>query len=186
MQGQADITRLLNAWSHGDEAAGEELAPLVYEHLRARAHHLFRGEKAQDILQPTALVHEAFARLAGVDVTWQDRAHFLALASRMMRRLLINEANARLADKRGGAAVRVALVDDNLPTPEQDANVLALSEAITKLANVKPAQAQLIELRYFGGLSIRELEEVTGRSSSSLGRDLRFARAWLRAELTAD
>jgi RNA polymerase sigma factor (TIGR02999 family) len=181
-----EITALLNAWSRGDHAAADRLTPLIYEELRATARRLFRSEPDGHTLQPTALVHEAFARLVDVEITWADRAHFYALAARMMRRLLINQAQARRAAKRGGDAIRVTLIDDVAPASDVDADVLALSEALAKLEALDPPKAELIEMRYFGGLSIRELEAVTGRSSSSLGRDLRFARAWLKQQLSAD
>ena len=181
-----EITALLNDWSRGDRAAADRLAPLIYDELRTVARRLFRSEPDGHTLQPTALVHEAFAKLIDVEITWMDRAHFYALAARMMRRLLINKAHARRAEKRGGDAIRVTFADEYAPAPGVDTDVLALSEALAKLEALDPPKAELIEMRYFGGLSIRELETVTGRSSSSLGRDLRFARAWLKQQLDAE
>lgn len=179
------ITQLLNSWSEGDSDAGEALTPLVYDELHKLAQRLFRTESEQHTLQPTALVHEAYARLVDVDVSWQNRAHFFALAARMMRRLLINHAKARKAAKRGGSAVRIPLDDEVHGTsPDTEAELLELNDAIAGLAKVDPRKAELIELQYFGGLTLREMEAVTGMSQSTLDRHLRLARAWLKDALT--
>lgn len=184
MSGQGDITRLLNKWASGDKQAGNALTPLVYDELHRIAARIFRSERSGHTLQPTALVHEAYANLVGVDVSWQDRAHFFSLAARMMRRLLVNHANARNAAKRGGGTIRVTLTDDSAAAPGTDIAVLNLDEALTKLAEIDERKAELIQLQYFGGLSFKEMEEVTGLSSSTLDRDLRFARAWLKDQLS--
>lgn len=183
MQERQDVTRLLNAWSGGDHDAGEALTPIVYDELRRLARRLFAGENQGHTLQPTALVHEAYAKLVGVDVTWQDRSHFYALAARMMRRLLVNHARARNAEKRGGAAQPVTLEESRLAAGDADADLLELDEALAKLADIDARKAELVELQYFGGLSFREMEEVTGLSSSTIDRDLRMARAWLKDQL---
>jgi RNA polymerase sigma factor (TIGR02999 family) len=184
MTAGGEITRLLNKWADGDEGAGDALTPLVYDELRRLAARIFRSERSGHTLQPTALVHEAYARLVDVEVSWQDRAHFYSLAARMMRRLLVNHANARNAQKRGAGAVRVTLNESRTPGPDADADLLELDEALTALAEIDARKAELIQLQYFGGLSFREMEEVTGLSSSTLDRDLRLARAWLKDQLS--
>lgn len=176
-----DITRLLHEWTDGSEAAGNQLAPLVYDELHRMANRLFRRERAGHTLQPTVLVNDLFANLVGVDIDWQDRAHFYALAARMMRRLLVNHANARRAEKRGGDAVKVTLDEGSIGG---EADLLDIEEALQSLAAIDERKANLIELQYFGGLTFREMEEVTGLSSSSIDRDLRLARAWLKDALT--
>jgi len=178
MGSPGDITRLLHRWSAGDTGAGDELSPLIYDELRRISKRLFRGERQGHTLQATALVHEAYAKLVDVDVAWQDRAHFFSLAARMMRRLLVNHATGRNAQKRGGDLLRVTM--DEATIGASNPEMLELDEALTALAEVDAQKAELIELQYFGGLSFREMEEVTGRSSSSLDRDLRLARAWLK------
>ena len=180
-----DVTRLLNRWTEGDAAAGEALAPMVYDELRRVARRVFAGESAGHTLQATALVHEAFAKLIDVDVTWQDRAHFYALSARMMRRLLVNHANARLAEKRGGGDVKVTLDPSELGGGS-DAEFMQVHEALNALAEIDARKAELIELQYFGGLTFKEMGQVTGLSSSTLDRDLRMARAWLKDYLARD
>ncbi len=178
-----EITGLLNEWGNGDAKAGDALTPLVYDELHRCAARLFRGENAGHTLQPTALVHEAYAKLVNVDISWQDRAHFFALAARMMKRLLINHANARRAAKRGGEDIQVTLEDGNTPAENVDAMLLDLTDALASLTEFDARKAQLIELQYFGGLSVKEMEAVTGLSSATIGRELRFARAWLKDQL---
>ena len=184
MDAPGDVTQLLNQWAGGDEQAGEALTPLVYDELHKIAARLFRSERSGHTLQPTALVHEAYANLVGADISWQDRAHFYSLAARMMRRLLVNHANAKNAAKRGGGAVRVTLDESRTPAADESAELLDLDEALTRLAELDERKAELIQLQYFGGLSFKEMEEVTGLSSSTLDRDLRFARAWLKDQLS--
>ncbi|MCH9695200.1 MAG: sigma-70 family RNA polymerase sigma factor [Gammaproteobacteria bacterium] len=176
------ITQLLNQWSSGDKDAEAALTPIVYDELMRMAKRLFRSENSGHTLQPTALVHEAFVKLIDVDVDWQDRAHFYSLAARMMRRLLVNHANARRAEKRGGGAVKVTLDEANVGA-DAEADLLNLEEALQGLAALDERKANLIELQYFGGLSFREMEAVTGLSSSTIDRDLRLARAWLKDAL---
>ena len=184
MDAPGDVTQLLNQWAGGDEQAGEALTPLVYDELHKIAARLFRSERSGHTLQPTALVHEAYANLVGADISWQGRAHFYSLAARMMRRLLVNHANAKNAAKRGGGAVRVTLDESRTPAADDSAELLDLDEALTRLAEMDERKAELIQLQYFGGLSFKEMEEVTGLSSSTLDRDLRFARAWLKDQLS--
>jgi len=179
-----EITQLLNKWQGGDKQAGDALTPLIYDELHKLAGRIFRSEKNGHTLQPTALVHEVYAKLVDVEVSWQDRAHFFSLTARMMRRLLVNHANAKNAAKRGGGAIRVTLDESKTPAVDADADLLDLDDALTGLTKVDPRKAELIELQYFGGLSFREMEEVTGLSSSTLDRDLRLARAWLKDRLS--
>jgi RNA polymerase sigma factor (TIGR02999 family) len=145
---------------------------------------VFRSEAKDHTLQPTALVHEAFAKLVGVEVSWQDRAHFFSLAARMMRRLLVNHVNAKRAAKRGGNPIRVTLHESVIPGNDPTAELLDLDQALEALAKIDARKVELVQLRYFGGLSYREMGEVTGLSSSTLDRDLRFARAWLKEHLS--
>ena len=185
MSDDADITRLLHAWSAGDAQALEALTPLIYDELHRLARRVFAGERAGHTLQPTALVNEAYAQLMKAEVDWQDRAHFYALSSRLMRRLLVNYAVARNTDKRGGKAVNVTLNEAVDVAPDSEVEFLRLDEALSRLAEIDERKARLIELQYFGGLSFREMEAVTGLSSSTIDRHLRTARAWLKAELSA-
>jgi RNA polymerase sigma factor (TIGR02999 family) len=180
MNDRPDITQLLNLWRDGDQEAADALTPMVYDELQSLARRLFRSERKSHTLQPTALVHEAYSRLVNVDVTWQDRAHFYAIAARMMRRLLVNHANARNAVKRGGHAIRVTLDESGAAGKDPDADLLALEEGLQQLAELDRRKSELVELQYFGGLTFREMEAVTGLSSSTLDRELRMARAWLK------
>ncbi|MEZ5895148.1 MAG: sigma-70 family RNA polymerase sigma factor [Parvularculaceae bacterium] len=184
MDSRIEITGLLNDWGKGDAGAGEALTPLVYDELHRCAERLFRGERPGHTLQPTALVHEAYARLVYVDVSWRDRAHFYALAARMMKRLLINHANARLAAKRGGDAVHVTLNEEQAACI--DAPLIELTDALAELEATDARKAELIELKYFGGLTTEEIAAVTGLSVATIGRDLRFARAWLKDKLSGE
>ena len=146
MTSSPELTGLLKNWSKVDPAAGDALTPLIYEELHKRAARLFRGENPAHTLQPTALVHEAFAKLIDVDVVWKDRAHYYALAARMMKRLLINHANARLAAKRGGDVVRVALIDEQMPGTDTDGDLLDLAEALKKPAEQDSRKAEGVEV----------------------------------------
>lgn len=175
-----DITRLLGEWREGDDEAEEALVPLVYDELLRQARRLMAGERAGHTIQPTALVHDAYLKLRGSDVDWADRTHFFALSARLMRRLLVNHANARAAKKRGGDDVRVTLDEGVVGAGDTDLAILELDEALEALRKIDPEKAQLVELQYFGGLSVVEMEEFTGLSSATIGRHLRFARAWIR------
>lgn len=181
---QANVTRLLRAWSDGDADALDALTPLVYEELRRLARRTFRGERAGHTLQPTALVNEAFVRLAGSDVAWQDRKHFYALAARMMRRILVSHATARSASKRGGGEIRVTLDESAVGGAVPDDRLLDLDAAVSRLATLDPRQADLVELNVFSGLTFEEMASVTGLSTSTIDRELRLAKAWIKRELT--
>ncbi len=178
-----EITELLQHRSRGEPSDADALSAMVYEELQRIARRIFRSERTSHTLQPTALVHEAYVRLVDVDVSWRDRAHFYALAARMMRRLLINHAEKRNAEKRGGHEVRITLDESATPANEPDIALLELNEALNQLSSFDPRKAELIELQYFGGLSTEEMAQTVGISTSSVGRDLRFARAWLRDHL---
>jgi RNA polymerase sigma-70 factor, ECF subfamily len=187
----AEITRLLKAWGGGDAAALDRLTPLVYERLHRMARGYMRNERPGHTLQATALVNEAFLRLADArDLGWTDRAHFFAVCARVMRRILVDAARSRGAIKRGGQADRAehstAINLDDLPTPDTElsAQVCALDEALTALARIDPRRAQVIELRFFGGLSVEETGHVLHVSPQTVMRDWRLARAWLARELS--
>lgn len=180
MSGANDITQLLNRWAGGDDGARDAVAPLIYDELKRIARNVFRGESARQTLQPTALVHEAYEKLVGVDVEWQDRGHFFALAARMMRRLLVNHANSRVAQKRGGGALRVTLNDAVHGVPDAEEDVLALDEALNRLAEQDARKATVLELHYFGGLTQPEIGDVLETSESTVRREFKLARIWLK------
>jgi RNA polymerase sigma factor (TIGR02999 family) len=186
----AEITTLLRAWSEGDAAALDRLTPLVYEELRRLAHTYIQRERAGNTLQATALVNEAYMRLVDVNgIDWQDRAHFLAIAARIMRRVLIEAARARAAVKRGGGMVRVdhstAVDFDQLPATRSDraAELCALEDALNALSELDARRAQVVELRFFGGLTVEETVHVLHVSPQTVMRDWKLARAWLAREL---
>jgi RNA polymerase sigma factor (TIGR02999 family) len=166
-------------------AAVDEIVPLVYDELRLLARAYLRRERTGHTLQPTALVHEAYLRLVEQHgINCQNRAHFLALAATMMRRILVNHAHARHAAKRGGGLRTVTLDSASAPTPGgRQVDVLLLNDALEKLAAVDAVKARVVELRYFGGLSVDEVSEIVGRSRASVERDWTFARAWLYTHL---
>jgi RNA polymerase sigma factor (TIGR02999 family) len=180
------ITQLLIAWSDGRHEALEDLVPLVYEDLRRIAVGYMQREPAGHALQPTALVHEAYVRLIDQrQVKWRNRAHFFGMAAGMMRRILVDQARLRRAEKRGGKWERVTLVDDELAVEGPDAvDVLALHESLERLKAFDPQQERIVELRYFGGLTIEEAAEVVGISAATVVREWTIAKAWLRADLS--
>ena len=182
----ADVTALLLAWGAGDGSAAERLLPAVYDELRRQAERAMRRE-GEHTLQATALVHEAYLRLVDQRrVEWRNRAHFFGIAAQMMRRVLVDHARARLSHKRGGGAQVVMLSDADVATPSGDADaldVLALHEALERLAALDADQARVVELRYFGGLSIEETAEALSVSPATVKREWAVARAWLRREL---
>jgi len=180
------ITQLLIAWSDGRREALENLVPLVYEDLRSMAARYMQREPAGHALQPTALVHEAYMRLIDQrQVKWRNRAHFFGVAAGMMRRILVDQARLRRAEKRGGGWERVTLVGDEVAVdgPNQ-VDVLALRESLERLAAFDPQQERIVELRYFGGLTIEEAAEVVGISEVTVVREWTIAKAWLRADLS--
>ena len=185
----AEITRLLKAWGRGDSAALDRLTPLVYEQLRRIARSYMRNERPGHTLQATALVNEAFLRLVDArDLNWTDRSHFFALCARVMRRILVDAARSRAATKRGGQVDRVehstAINLDDLPSPRAlSTQVCALDEALNALERIDPRRAQVIELRFFGGLTVEETGQVLQVSPQTVMRDWKLARAWLAREL---
>jgi RNA polymerase sigma factor (TIGR02999 family) len=179
----AGVTQLLNRWVEGDEAALERVTPMVYDELRRIARVVFSRERAGHTLQPTALVHEAYSKLIEVDATWQDRAHFYALAARMMRRLLVNHAKARNAGKRGGDALRITLQEEAVGAADINEDVLALDEALAELATFDERKAIVLEAHYFGGLTQPETAAVLNISESTVRREERVAKAWMRKRL---
>jgi RNA polymerase sigma factor (TIGR02999 family) len=174
------VSGLLRAWGNGDVEAREKLMPLVYAELRRRAAAYLNRERKDHTLQPTALVHEAYLRLIGQQrVVWQNRAHFLAVAAQTMRRILVDHARGRGRDRRFGGAIRVPL-DERLKTATPtDCDMLLLDQALCELAALDPRQAQIVELRYFGGLAEREIASVLGVSRSTVTREWVIAKGWL-------
>jgi len=178
------ITRLLNAWQDGDAAARDRLFVVVYDELRRRASAQLRRERQGHTLRPTALVHEAYLRLMGQDrAKWQNRSQFFAIASEMMRRVLVDHARERKADKRGGAAVRVALAEDVAATDAREVDLIALDSALDELAAMDPRQGRVVEMRFFGGLDTAQIADVLDVSRATVDRDWRFARTWLYRRL---
>ena len=187
----AEITRLLRAWGRGDPAALDRLTPLVYEQLRRMARRYMRNERLGHTLQATALVNEVFLRLVDSrSLDWADRAHFFAVCARVMRRILVDAARSRAAIKRGGQADRAehstAIDLDRLPNPasKMSAQICALDEALNTLAQIDPRRAHVIELRFFGGLTVEETAQVLQVSPQTVMREWRLARAWLARELS--
>jgi RNA polymerase sigma factor (TIGR02999 family) len=177
------VTRLLQAWRDGDELAADSLMRLVYDELHVIADARMRREAPDHTLRSTALVHEAYLRLAGAGVSWTDRKHFFAAAARAMRRVLTDHARARQREKRGGGLDRVTLA--NLPAPEagDTLDLVALDEAVEALAVQDPRKASAVELHYYAGLSYDEVAEALDISPATVHRDLRMARAWLHSRL---
>jgi RNA polymerase sigma-70 factor (ECF subfamily) len=180
-----EVTRLLRDLQNGDAAAQAKLIPLVYQELRRLAARHMRGERPGHTLQATALVHEAFLRLTEQNADWQNKAHFFAVASQVMRHILIDHARGRVRVKRGGGQQRILLDEALLLTDTFSEELLALDEALERLAKLDPRQARIVELRFFGGLSVEEAAEVAGISPKTVKRDWSLAKAWLYQELRA-
>jgi RNA polymerase sigma factor (TIGR02999 family) len=182
-----DVTQLLVAWGNGNASAGEELLAAVYTELHAQAARAMRREAVDHTLQPTALVHEAYLRLIDqTRVQWKNRAQFFGVAAQLMRRILVDHARGRDAAKRGGGIAAITLEDADAAAEQSSADavdVLALHDAIDRLGALDPQQARVVELRYFGGMSIEETAEVLGISSATVKREWAVARAWLKREL---
>ena len=175
------VTQLLRDWQGGDENAGRDLASMIYSELKRLAAVRLRSERRDHTLQPTALVNEAWLKLADARVDWQNRAHFLGIAAMTMRRILVDHARRRDAAKRGSGDVRVPLDDvlDQLAGPLPDPQLIALDAALTRLAALDPRQARVVELRYFAGLSVEDTAAAVGVSSGTVKREWAAARAWL-------
>jgi RNA polymerase sigma factor (TIGR02999 family) len=181
----SEITQWLAACKGGDTAALEKLMPLVYDELHRQALRFFNRERPGHTLQPTALVNEVYLRLAKQhDTAWQNRAQFFAVAAQMMRRVLVSHARARQAAKRGGIEQKITLDEGFAAAPERDVNLLALDEALKKLATVDLEKSRMVELRFFSGLSVEETAEVMGVSPRTIDRQWQTAKAWLHREIT--
>ena len=178
------VTLLLGAWRAGDQAALDQLLPLVHAELHSLARRMMSRESPGHTWQTTDLVHEAYLRLAGPQQTeWQDRAHFFAVASQVMRHLLVDHARARQLNKHGAGAQRVALEDTAVAAPERSAELLALDEALNRLAGFDAQKSRIVELRYFGGLTVEEVAEVLGIAAITVKREWARAKLWLQQEM---
>ncbi len=181
---QQRVTELLARWSQGDDAALAELTPLVYQELRRIAHHHMGGQRPDHTLQTTALINEVYLRLADqTNSRWQNRAHFFAVAARAMRQILVSYARNQQAQKRGRGAVRIELDEAALISPEESKEVVDLHEALERLTTLDSRKAQVVELKYFGGLTYDEIAEVLKVSHVTVRRDWEFAKVWLYTEL---
>lgn len=180
-----EISILLKAWSEGEESALENLIPLVYDELRKMAHRQMAREHQGHTLQTTALVNEAYVRLVGaVEVPWKDRAHFFALSARLMRRILVDHARHHRRTKRGGS-IQMLSLDESYAIPAgPDSNILDLNDALMSLAEIDPRKAKVVELRFFGGLSVEETAEILDISVRTVMNDWNFAKVWLLRELS--
>jgi len=180
----AGVTLLLRRWQDGEKQALEELTPLVYQELRRIAGSFLRRERSDHTLQPTALLNEAYMRLAGQNATsWKDRAHFFGVAAHLMRMILVDHARSKSAEKRGGGVKPVSLDEALSATRERPADLVALDDALMELEEFDPRKSKVIELRYFGGLTVDEAAEVLGISTSTLVRDQRLAEAWIQRQM---
>jgi RNA polymerase sigma factor (TIGR02999 family) len=182
-----EVTQLLRAWGQGDEAALEKLTPLVYEDLRRTAHRYMTRQRAGHTLQTTALINEVYLRLVDArHISWQDRAHFLAVCARLMRRVLTDFARSRAYLKRGGDSPRLALDEALAVSYEAPADLVALDDGLNALTEFDPRKSQVVELRFFGGLSVDETAEVLKVSPETVKRDWKLAKVWLLKEMTAE
>ena len=184
---QQEVTQLLGDWSGGDEGALEKLIPLVQPELHRLAHYYMSRERAGHTLQTTALLNEAYLQLTDkTQLPWQNRTHFMAVAAQLMRRIMVDHARARHALKRGAGAIRVTLDEAALVTEERAEELLALDEALEKLAEFDRRRCEIVEMRYFGGLTVEEIADVLKVHPNTVMRDWRAAKAWLYAELTTE
>lgn len=183
--GDKDVTKLLAAWSDGRQEALDELLPIVYEELHRMAKRYMNSQASGHTLQTTALIHEAYLKLAGQkEQRWQNRTHFFAVAAQAMRHILVDHARSRKTEKRGGAATIISLEDAAVISTERASEITALDEALTKFSAVDERKARVVELKFFGGLSVEETAEVLKISPETVMRDWRFAKTWLLRELS--
>jgi RNA polymerase sigma factor (TIGR02999 family) len=183
----SDVTRLLSEWSEGNHAALEELTPLVYADLHMRARNYLRRERADHTLQPTALIHEAYLRLVHESPPeWTGRVHFLAVASCVMRRILVDHARRHAAEKRGSGVAEVSLEEAIVPARSDNTDLMALDEALRKLAAFDERKCRIVEMRYFGGCTVEETAQALGVAGITVIREMRLAEAWLRRELRGE
>jgi RNA polymerase sigma factor (TIGR02999 family) len=185
------VTQWLVAWSEGDQTALDQLIPLVHDELRRLAHRYLRQERARArgdvMLQTSGLINDAYLRLVDAgNVRWQNRAHFFAISAQLMRRILVDYARARHSDKRGGRAERVSLAEASILSAKRAPDLVALDDALSTLAGVDARKSRVVELRFFGGLSVKETAEVLKVSSDTVQRDWRLAKAWLFRELSME
>lgn len=187
MSRQGEVTALLAAWSKGDQSALNKVVPLVYAELHRIARRAWSQHQHHDTLQPTALINEAYLKLANAEnATFQDRCHFFAVASTVMRQILVNHAKSRLSEKRGGGRVNISLDDVQPAVHQEAAEIVALHEALDALQAVDPRKSRVVEMRYFGGLTIEETAEALGVSIAVVNRDWRLARSWLIREMNRE
>jgi len=180
-----EVSQLLQDWSNGDQAALDKVMPVVYQELHRMAHHYMRKERAGHTLQTTALVNEAYLRLADYKkMRWQSRAHFFAVAAQVMRRILVEQARSKKFAKRGGGAQQISLDETALVSAGRSAEVIAVDEALTDLESWDPRKGRIVELRFFGGLSIEETAEVLKVSPTTVQREWRSAKAWLHRAIS--
>ncbi|MGH9970343.1 MAG: sigma-70 family RNA polymerase sigma factor [Pyrinomonadaceae bacterium] len=180
-----NVTELLICWGNGDKEALDRIVPIVYDELRRQAARYLRRERVGHTLQTTALIHEAYLRLVDQkNVHWQNRAHFFGIAAQLMRRILVDHARTKKRAKRGGSDVRVSLGDATVIAKSQDLDVVALDEALDRLAEIDEQQSKIVELRFFSGLSVEETAEALGISAATVKRDWRMAKAWLHREIS--
>jgi len=184
---ESDVTKLLAEWSRGDQSALEELTPLVYRDLHQRARNYLRRERPDHTLQPTALIHEAYLRLIKESPPeWNGRVHFFAVASRVMRQILVDHARRHRAGKRGSGAAEVSLEDALIPAHTDSDDLMALDEALGKLATFDERKCRIVEMRYFGGCTVEETAEALGIAGITVMREMRLAEAWLRRSMRGD
>jgi RNA polymerase sigma factor (TIGR02999 family) len=187
MSDQPNITELLVGYGRGDKESLDQLMPIVYDELRRQAARYLRRERPGNTLQTTALIHEAYVRLVDQrNVQWQNRAHFFGIAAQLMRRILVDHARTKKRAKRGGSDIRVSLGDATVAVKGQDLDVVALDEALERLAQIDVQQSRVVELRFFSGLTVEETAEVMGISNATVKRDWSMAKAWLHRELSGD
>ncbi len=181
----SDVTQLLRKWNEGDRAALDQLMPVVYRELRKLANSYLRDERPDHTLQPTALINEAYLRLVKQDFPeWQSRKHFYGVAAQLMRQILVEHARTRAAAKRGAGAHKLSFDEAPVFSQEQAADLVALDDALTALAKFDGRKARVVELRYFGGLSVEEVADALDISVATVGREMRMAQAWLRREMS--
>ena len=184
-QSSQNVTQLLIGWSKGDKEALDTLLPLVYEELRKQAARYLRHERPGHTLQTTALIHEAYLKLVDQkNVHWQNRAHFFGIAAQLMRRILVDHARRKKRAKRGGSDIRVSFNDANLMGQTKDLDIVALDEALGRLAEIDQQQSRIVELRFFSGLTVEETAEVLAISPATVKRDWSMAKAWLHREIS--
>ena len=187
MSSEPNITELLVGYGRGDKEAIDQLMPIVYDELRRQAARYLRREQPGHALQTTALIHEAYVRLVDQrNVQWQNRAHFFSIAAQLMRRILVDHARTKKRAKRGGSGVRVSLNEATVAVKGLDLDVVALDEALDRLAKIDEQQSRVVELRYFSGLTVEETAEVMGISAATVKRDWSMAKAWLHRELSGE